>query len=114
MENPAGDLFKGGCAVCTRNDERKGDALYLIIAASGRLEHYHKQVSRSRLKSSGGAHASVSAAAIFYLLSAVVNADKVRKRHVQRRGDLLQLVRFCRPLLLILAKMQVLRYNQDS
>ena len=43
----------------------RDDALYLIIAASGRLEHYHKQVSRSRLKSSGGAHANMSAAAIF-------------------------------------------------
>ena len=69
--NPAGDLLQRRLRSLFAhewNDEGKGDALYLIIAASGQPEHYHKQAARSRLKSSGGAHASASAAAFFMQL----------------------------------------------
>ena len=79
--------------------------LYLIIAASGQFEQYHKTGIRSRPKSSGGAHASASAAAIFFienrrktpgfrhgerqLLSAVVSADltpSITQPHSHERG----------------------------
>jgi len=66
--NPAGDLLQRRLRSCAEwNDEGKGDALYLIIAASGQFEQYHKTGIRSRPKSSGGAHASASAAAIFFI-----------------------------------------------
>ena len=68
------------CSLRTNGTMRERVMLVSYHCGFWTVAQYHKTATRSRVKSSGGAHARVSAAAIFYLLSAVVSADVTPKR----------------------------------